>query len=63
MLARTRSSRGERGQATVELALCLPMLCLLLLGVVQVAVVVRDHLAVQVAAREAARAAAVRPHG
>ena len=53
--------RGQRdaGQATVELALCLPMLCLLLLGVVQVAVVVRDQLAVQLAAREAARAAAV----
>ena len=49
----------DRGQATVELALCLPMLCLLLLGVVQVAVVVRDQLAVQLAAREAARAAAV----
>jgi Flp pilus assembly protein TadG len=53
------SRRGDRGQATVELALCLPMLCLLLLGVVQVAVVVRDQLAVQLAARESARAAAV----
>jgi Flp pilus assembly protein TadG len=49
----------DRGQATVELALCLPMLCVLLLGVAQVAVVVRDQLAVQLAAREAARAAAV----
>jgi Flp pilus assembly protein TadG len=37
----------------------LPVLCLLLLGVVQVAVIVRDQLAVQLAAREAARAAAV----
>ena len=49
----------DRGQATVELALCLPLLCILMLGVVQVAVVVRDQLAVQLAAREAARAAAV----
>ncbi len=49
----------DPGQATVELALCLPMLCVLLLGVVQVAVVVRDQLSVELAAREAARAAAV----
>jgi Flp pilus assembly protein TadG len=55
----TTASRPDRGQATVELALCLPMLCVLLLGVAQVAVVVRDQLAVQLAAREAARAAAV----
>jgi Flp pilus assembly protein TadG len=33
--------------------------CLLLLAVVQVAIVVRDQLVVQLAAREAARAAAV----
>jgi Flp pilus assembly protein TadG len=49
----------DRGQAVVELAMCLPLVCLLLLGVVQVAVVVRDQLVVQHAAREAARAAAV----
>ena len=49
----------DRGQATVELALGLPVVCLVLLGIVQLAVVVRDHLAVQLAAREAARAAAV----
>lgn len=49
----------DRGQATVELALAMPLLCMLLLGVVQIAVVARDHLAVQLAAREAARAAAV----
>lgn len=49
----------DRGQATVELALCLPVLCVLLLGIVQVAVVTRDRLAVQLAAREGARAAAI----
>ncbi len=43
----------------VELALCLPLVCLMLLGVVQIAVVVRDQLLVQHAAREAARAGAV----
>jgi len=49
----------DRGQATVEFALVLPFACLLLTGFIQVAVVVRDQLAVQAAAREAARAAAV----
>jgi TadE-like protein len=48
--------KHDRGQATVELALTLPFLCMLVLGVVQVAVLGRDRLAVQLAAREAARA-------
>ena len=43
----------------MELALVLPFLCTLVLGVVQVAVLGRDRLAVQLAAREAARAASV----
>ncbi len=47
------------GQATVELALALPVLVMLLLAAVQVTLVVRDQLAVVHAAREAARAAAV----
>ncbi len=50
--------RRDPGQATVELALALPLVCLLIFGIVQVAVVGRDQLAVQLAAREAARAAA-----
>ena len=51
----------ERGQATVELALLLPLVALLLLAVVQVAVVARDQVLVAHAAREAVRAAAVDP--
>ena len=51
--------RHEHGQATVELALALPVLCVLLLAVVQLTTVVADLLAVHLAAREAARAAAV----
>jgi len=51
--------RRDRGQAAVELALCLPLLFIFLLGIVQLVVIVRDQLAVQLAAREAARAAAV----
>lgn len=50
---------GERGQATVEAALTLPVVLLGLLLIVQVAVVVRDALALAQAAREGARAAAV----
>lgn len=49
----------DKGQATVELALSLPLLFIFLLGIVQLVVIVRDQLAVQLAAREAARAAAV----
>ena len=39
--------------------MCLPLLFVFLLGIVQLVVIVRDQLAVQLAAREAARAAAV----
>lgn len=52
-------SQRDPGQATVEFALALPFVVVLLLGLVQVVVVVRDQLAVGLAAREAARAASV----
>ncbi|MET0145166.1 MAG: TadE/TadG family type IV pilus assembly protein [Ilumatobacteraceae bacterium] len=52
-------ARDERGQAAVELALALPVVVVLLLGMLQVALVGRDQLAIELAAREAARAAAV----
>ncbi len=51
--------RGDEGQAAVELALALPLVFVVLLGVVQVLVVGRDQIAVIHAAREGARAAAV----
>lgn len=57
---RTRAA-GERGQATVELALLLPVVLALLLAVVRVGLVVRDQVLVTNAAREAVRAAAVDP--
>ncbi len=57
--AARRTRHRDRGQATVELALCLPVICLLLLLVVQVGLVVRDQLLLAHAAREAARVAAV----
>jgi Flp pilus assembly protein TadG len=49
----------DRGQATVEFALALPLVAVLVLGIVQLVVVARDQLAVELAAREGARAAAV----
>ena len=49
----------DRGQATVEAALALPIVLIALLLIVQVGVVVRDALALTQAAREGARAAAV----
>ena len=53
--------RGEPGQATVEFALVLPLVIMAMLALIQVALVVRDHLAVVHAAREAARTATVEP--
>lgn len=58
---RRRSGRcGQAGQATVELALALPVVVLVLLAVVQVALVARSQILVVDAARAGARAAAVR---
>jgi Flp pilus assembly protein TadG len=54
-------TRRQHGQATVEVALLLPVVAVLLLAVVQVGLVVRDQVLVTHAAREAARAAAVEP--
>ena len=54
--ARTRS---DRGQASVELALVLPVLVLFLLALVQTALVARDEVLVQDAARAAVREASV----
>ncbi len=52
---------GQRGQATVEFALVLPFVFVLLLLIVQLGFVMRDYVRVAHAAREAARAASVDP--
>ena len=58
-----RSHGGlDRGQATVEVAVLLPLLVVLLLAILQVALLGRDVVLVTHASREAARAAAVDPH-
>ncbi|CAB4324682.1 MAG: hypothetical protein F2520_12075 [Actinobacteria bacterium] len=49
----------DRGQSTVELAVALPFIVILFLLIVQVGLVVRDHLLVVHGTREAVRAAAV----
>lgn len=50
---------NEEGQSTVELALCLPLVVIVLAIVVQVGIVVLDNVRLWHAAREAARVAAV----
>ncbi len=54
-----QARRRQEGQSTVELALLLPVVVLLLLAVLQVGLLGRDVLLVAHAAREAARASAV----
>lgn len=53
------SRRRDGGQATVELALVLPVVALVLLAVIQVAIVARGDVVTVHAAREGARVAAV----
>jgi hypothetical protein len=52
---------GERGQSTVELALCLPVLAFLAAVLVQIGIVVSMQTRLWHAAREAARVAVVDP--
>ena len=54
--------RAATGQATVEFALLLPLVVFAALALIQVGLVVRDHLAVVHAAREAVREASVDPN-
>jgi Flp pilus assembly protein TadG len=58
MPSSTGSDR-QAGQASVEFALTLPIVVVMALGLVLVGTAVRNELAVELAAREGARAAAV----
>ncbi len=51
--------RGDTGQAAVEFALALPIVVMFTLGLLMVGLAVRNELAVELAAREGARAASV----
>jgi Flp pilus assembly protein TadG len=53
--------RCDGGQATVELALCLPVVALVLAAVVEVGALASDQARLWHSAREAARVAAVDP--
>lgn len=53
--------RSQRGQATVELALCLPLIAFLAAVLVEIGCLATDHVRVWHAAREAARIAVVDP--
>ena len=56
---RERRAGRQRGSAVVEFALVLPLVLIVVLGLVQVGLVVRDRLLVESAARAGARAAAL----
>ena len=58
---RSRESRSESGQSTVEFVIVLPVIFVVLLGLVQVGVVVQAQVGVTHTAREVARVLAVQP--
>ena len=50
-----RSQHQQRGTALIEMAMILPFLTLLLVGIVNMGLMIREHQVVQNAAREGAR--------
>ena len=56
-------ARAERGSALVELALALPMLILVLVGIVEFGRAVNAYVTISGAAREGARYAVLHPSG
>ena len=58
-VCRVSARRRQRGSATVEFSLVLPLLFVVALGLIQVGLLARDRLLVEAAARAGARAAAV----
>jgi hypothetical protein len=56
-----RRAGHERGQATVEIALCLPVVMFVLGALVEVGLIASDQVRLWHAAREAARVAVVDP--
>ncbi len=56
---RTRSTKGERGTALLEMALVFPLLMLLFLIAIDLGLVLREHQILQNAAREGARFSAL----
>jgi Flp pilus assembly protein TadG len=56
-MRRVRNQACRRGIATVEAAICLPVLVLLIFGFVEIGYYINSHHALQDAARQGARAA------
>jgi Flp pilus assembly protein TadG len=54
-----RTLKNEQGQTMVEFALCLPIMCLLLFGVIQFGIVFNNYVTLTDAVRAGARKAAV----
>lgn len=54
-----RNLKREQGQSTVEFALLVPMLCMILFGIIQFGIVYNNYLVIVDAARVGARKAAV----
>ena len=50
-----RSQHRQRGTALIEMAIVLPLLTLLLIGIVNMGLMIREHQVLQNAAREGAR--------
>lgn len=61
MTASRRLPNGERGQSTLELALCLPLVVVVLAAVAETGLLFGDQVRLWHAAREAARSAVVDP--
>jgi len=59
MKAAARIRRDEKGQTATELALVLPVFCLLLFGIIQFGIVFNNYVTVTDAVRAGARKAAV----
>ena len=55
----TNRRGDDAGQATIEVAITLPIVLVAALAIAQIAIAVRNELAVELAAREGARAGAV----
>lgn len=58
---RRRHCAGQRGAVAVETALVTPVLLVVLLGIIELPLLIRDHVAVTSAARTGARVAAAAP--
>jgi hypothetical protein len=60
-MTRLRAPAGERGASAVEMAIVLPLFILLIFGIIEFGLLMRDQLTASNVAREYARIASVKP--